>query len=164
MKKFMIPSLLAAGFLADTSDAATITPLVDFANADTPMIQKLRLNHVYTLVGHSSHSSHASHASHYSHSSSTGGSIPLPRARVQASPRPGAQPLLTLPGNSGKFDTIVRQVEVALTVDGYYGGVIDGVFGPALKKSINNFQTIKGLEVTGTITPELLDALNIVAR
>lgn len=160
MKKFMIPSLLAAGFLADTSDASAIFPFGDLVNSDTPLIQKLRLNHVYTLVGHSSHSSHASHASHYSHSSSTGGLGSVPRPRVQVAP----QPLLTLPGNSAKFDGIIKQIEVGLTAEGYYAGPIDGVFGPQVKKAITNFQAVQGLEVTGTITPELLDALNIVAR
>jgi len=35
---------------------------------------------------------------------------------------------------------------------------VDGIVGPALRSSLRRFQTSRSLAVTGTITPEALDA------
>jgi hypothetical protein len=43
------------------------------------ILERLRLQHIFTLAGHPSHSSHRSHSSHSSHRSSSGGSyLPSP--------------------------------------------------------------------------------------
>jgi hypothetical protein len=170
MKRFLIPSLLAAGFIAN--NAAAFPAPVGFApddGAKKTLFEKLRLNHIFTLARHSSHSSHASHASHASHRSSTGGySSPAP-APIYNPPAPvvpatPSQGLLILPGNSAKFTTIVRQVQLGLTSLGYYDGAIDGVIGPKAKAALKQFQTDYSIKVTGTVTPEVLDQLGIAAN
>jgi His-Xaa-Ser repeat protein HxsA len=72
---YLVPSLIAAGFMPSKSDAAAVSGTVEKKSPQS-MFDRLRVSHVYTLAGHSSHSSHASHASHVS---SAGGSY-LPRA------------------------------------------------------------------------------------
>jgi His-Xaa-Ser repeat protein HxsA len=72
--------------------------------------------------------------------------------------------LKTLPGNSVKFTRIVMQVQTALTAYGYYSGLIDGKVGPACKTALLSMQTDYRLRVTGTITPEVLDAFGIAAN
>ncbi|WP_246679039.1 peptidoglycan-binding domain-containing protein [Mesorhizobium sp. B1-1-3] len=42
---------------------------------------------------------------------------------------------------------------------GYYNGKLDGIFRPEMRASLTKLQTDYGLKVTGTITPETLDAL-----
>jgi His-Xaa-Ser repeat protein HxsA len=70
----------------------------------------------------------------------------------------------TLPGNSAAFLDIVKRVQTALYTYGYYTGAIDGIVGTGTKTAISKFQKDWGLNITGTITPEVLDALNIVAK
>lgn len=167
MRRFLIPSLLAAGFAANTSEATPIISSTMLDSDDTKSIfQKLRMNHVFTLAGHSSHVSHASHASHRS---STGGySAPLytpPVVRTVPAVRLYDPPATkVLPGNAAKFTSIVMQVQVGLMSYGYYDGAIDGVIGPKAKEALKRFQTDYALKVTGTVTPEVLDRLGIVAQ
>lgn len=70
----------------------------------------------------------------------------------------------TLPGNSAVFIDIVKRVQTALYAYGYYTGAIDGIVGTGTRTAISKFQKDWGLSITGTITPEVLDALNIVAK
>jgi His-Xaa-Ser repeat protein HxsA len=208
-RKFLIPSLLAAGFghtepLQAALIGATSTHPGDPDRAK--LIQQYRQDHIYTLAQHRSHSSHSSHSSHrsgssgghYSHSShtshrsSTGGySTPSYNpAPVYTSPsqppKSGnstgsersrateAQPLLmteggepelrTLPGRSALFKTIVMHVQVALMGQGLFNGPIDGDVGPKTRAALRTFQESHGLKVTGTITPQTLDALHVPAR
>jgi His-Xaa-Ser repeat protein HxsA len=70
----------------------------------------------------------------------------------------------TLPGNSVAFNEIVKRVQTALYTYGYYTGAIDGVVGTGTKTALSKFQKDWNLKITGTITPEVLDALNIVAK
>ena len=79
-------------------------------------------------------------------------------------PSPPAAATKTLPGNSEKFRKIVEEVQFALFAFGYYTGVIDGILGPESKAALSKMQADYGLKVTGTITPEVLDALKIVAQ
>ena len=72
--------------------------------------------------------------------------------------------LKVLPGSSDRFLEIARQVQLALYSWGYYSGEIDGIVGPATRTAISALQSDWGLNVTGTITPEVLDALKIVAE
>jgi peptidoglycan hydrolase-like protein with peptidoglycan-binding domain len=56
----------------------------------------------------------------------------------------------------------VKQVQRGLISYGYYDGTDDGIVGPKTKAALEKFQGDWGLKVTGTITPEVLKALDIV--
>ena len=77
MKKFLISSLLAAGFfnIADASSDKNIeiekTESVDLINNSKGLKSIAERNVPFTLMAHSSHGSHGSHVSHSSHSSSS---------------------------------------------------------------------------------------------
>jgi peptidoglycan hydrolase-like protein with peptidoglycan-binding domain len=47
---------------------------------------------------------------------------------------------------------------------GYYNGAIDGVIGAGSKSALSRFQADYNLKVTGTITPQVLDAFGIPAK
>ncbi|WP_371258734.1 peptidoglycan-binding protein [Ancylobacter sp. FA202] len=47
---------------------------------------------------------------------------------------------------------------------GYFGGEIDGKIGPKARESLVHLQTDYGLNSTGTITPESLNALKILVQ
>jgi His-Xaa-Ser repeat protein HxsA len=74
------------------------------------------------------------------------------------------KPLAPLPGNSEKFKAIVRQVQMALIAFGYAPGPVTGEINPATRDAIQRAQGDFKIGVTGTITPQLLDALRIVAK
>ncbi|AYG76807.1 His-Xaa-Ser repeat protein HxsA [Rhizobium sp. CCGE532] len=104
-KIYLVPSLIAAGFMPSKGDAAPITGLTEKKPATT-LFERLRVKQVYTLAGHSSHSSHASHASHAS--SAGGGYVPRgdydtaypspdPTPRYQPNPGPVIRSLPTTP-------------------------------------------------------------------
>ncbi|WP_158442040.1 peptidoglycan-binding protein [Novosphingobium sp. B-7] len=136
---------------------------------------------------------HYSHTSHTSHRSSTGGYdgggyyAPLPSAPAvptpsQPPPRvsaPSIQPLFdntdrasapapdglpVLSGRTKRFAAIVRRVQIALLAQDFYRGPINGVVAPALRTAIRGFQSKRGLEATGTITPATLDALMVSSQ
>ncbi|MDB9804304.1 His-Xaa-Ser repeat protein HxsA [bacterium] len=176
-KKFLIPSLLMAGFSGGQA-AASMQPDTGSDNVSKApsMFDVFRQNHTYTLAGHSSHSSHGSHSSHRS---SSGGGYTAPRSTTPAPspsrnttstqpssilPSPPAAASRVLPGNSGSFQRIAMQVQSALLAYGYYNGAIDGIIGAGSKSALSRFQSDYGLSVTGTITPEVLDALGIIAN
>ena len=77
MKKFLISSLLAAGFfnIADASSDKDIKieklENVDLINNSKGLKSIAERNVPFTLMAHSSHGSHGSHVSHSSHSSSS---------------------------------------------------------------------------------------------
>ena len=77
MKKFLISSLLAAGFfnIADASSDKNIkvekVENVDLINNSKGLKSIAERNIPFTLMAHSSHASHGSHVSHMSHSSSS---------------------------------------------------------------------------------------------
>ncbi|RUW57023.1 His-Xaa-Ser repeat protein HxsA [Mesorhizobium sp. M8A.F.Ca.ET.021.01.1.1] len=177
MKKriFAIPSLLAAGFMPVESIAMPLTPPSEGGKSKS-LFDIFKLDHKYTLAGHRSHSSHSSHSSHRS---SAGGSIYLPRAPVYSSPTyqpsapayqppsttpPASTPLKTLPGNAYRFKEIVLQVQFAMLAYGYYTGELDGTMNPEMRSGLMKLQSDYNLKVTGTITPETLTALHIVAE
>ncbi|EYD76045.1 hypothetical protein Rumeso_02474 [Rubellimicrobium mesophilum DSM 19309] len=60
------------------------------------------------------------------------------------------------------FDPLTLQVQTALQAYGYYSGPIDGIIGSQSKDALARFQHDHQLPVTGTITPEVLDAVGIV--
>ncbi|SHK60706.1 His-Xaa-Ser repeat protein HxsA [Shimia gijangensis] len=180
--KFAIPTLIAAGF-SSTEAIASYDPgtLAEDAPSAPKMYERFRQNHTFSLAGHRSHSSHGSHSSH--RSGSTGG-YTAPRTPTPAPlytppttnrnsnstppssilPSPPAAATRTLPGNSGTFKQIAMQVQTALMSYGYYNGAIDGIIGSGSKTALSRFQSDYGLKVTGTITPEVLDAFGISAN
>jgi localization factor PodJL len=54
----------------------------------------------------------------------------------------------------------VQAVQTALGRLGFGAGTPDGVIGPRTAEAISDYQAMEGLEVTGMITPELVDHLN----
>ena len=171
-RSYLLPSLAVAGFVsADATDAAQSSNTLLSLDVDNDFSERLRLEHKYTLAGHRSHSSHSSHRSH--RSSSTGGysytkpTVPRSNSTV---PRtvlpslPNTKSTVTLPGNSDKFKQIAMRVQLGLISYGYYNGKVDGVIGKQSKAALSRFQSDYGLKVTGTITPEVLNALGISAQ
>jgi len=117
---------------------------------------------------------HRSHKSHGSHRSSSGGSsrpytaptpTPTPR-RSDSTPPSSILPRSSLSGNSTlspveQFTERAKRVQTGLTAYGYYNGAIDGKVGPATKAALSKFQKDFSLTITGTITPEVLNAFGI---
>ncbi|WP_136620906.1 MULTISPECIES: His-Xaa-Ser repeat protein HxsA [Mesorhizobium] len=174
---FTIPSLLAAGFMPIESTAMPIAPFNDGGKSKS-LFDIFKLDHKFTLAGHRSHSSHSSHSSH--RSSTGGGTYYPPAAPVYQAPAPvyqppspiyqaptatapAAAPLIVLPGNAAKFKEIVLQVQFAMLSFGYYNGELDGKMSPAMRSGLLKMQSDYNLKVTGTITPETLNALRITA-
>ncbi len=178
-KKFLIPSLLAAGFTSTSAGAALPPDPVASDDTKTSLFALFRNQHTYTLAGHRSHSSHGSHSSHRS---SSGGGYSAPRTTPtplytaptnrnttstppsSVLPSPSAAATKVLPGNSGAFQRIAMQVQAALRAYGYYNGAIDGIIGDGSKSALSRFQADYSIPVTGTITPEVLDAFGISAN
>jgi len=185
-KTFLVPSLLAAGFVHVTTTHSAPPSSEADTEKKSSLFDIFQFQHAYILAGHRSHSSHASHGSHRS---SSGGGYVAPRPSRAVSPPPKAKPLYTtpsrntnstppssilpsspslapktLPGNSHKFHEIARQVQTALLAYGYYTGVVDGIVGSQTRTALSKMQADYGLKITGTITPEVLNALRIVAQ
>ena len=55
----------------------------------------------------------------------------------------------------------VRAVQLALQKAGYYVGRTDGEFTADTRAALNKFESDKALPQTGTITPEVLEALGL---
>lgn len=68
------------------------------------------------------------------------------------------------PPSTATIESVVRRVQIGLQAQGYYHGAFDGVVGKETRAALVRFQTDKSLSVTGTITPEVLDALRIRAQ
>ena len=52
-------------------------------------------------------------------------------------------------------------VQSDLAREGYYRGVIDGVYGPQTRVAITRYQSNHGLQVTGSLTPATLESLGL---
>ncbi|MEA2885148.1 MAG: hypothetical protein QOH32_4404 [Bradyrhizobium sp.] len=200
-RRFLIPSLLAAGFNMHDPVQAAFTKATTTGSDDPNAGKLFRIftqDHVVLLAGHSSHSSHSSHASHssggygggghashMSHTShrSSGGSYddgdydtapayappppPPPPAPVslfgsqKATPPKADATLPALSGRTKRFAAIVRRAQIALLAQGVYQGPINGAVGPATRAAIRRYQSSRSLSVTGTLTPQTLDALMV---
>ena len=173
LKRFLISTLSLAGLgAADTAQARFVDAVAN--GGDDPnrgsLFKRFSLDHTFILAGHSSHSSHSSHASHRSGS---GGGYGLPAydrtptytpAPLYTPPPVAAAKPRPLSGRTELFTSIVRRVQLGLQAYGYYRGVVDGVVGDSTRDALRRFQGEFKLHVTGTITPEVLDALRIVAE
>ncbi|MBY5530123.1 His-Xaa-Ser repeat protein HxsA [Rhizobium leguminosarum bv. viciae] len=190
---FLIPSLLAAGFLPVRTDAMPLDPIVKKPDPHS-ILERLKIRHLYSLAGHRSHSSHSSHSSH--RSSGGGGYLPSttysspsysepsppppprytaptyspPAALIAPTPAPPPAapqqmaPAKTLPGNSNKFRRIVIQVQSGLTAYGYYAGALTGVVDEDTRAALSQMQKDNNLKITGTVTTEVLNAFGIAAQ
>ena len=59
------------------------------------------------------------------------------------------------------WNNLATSVQTKLADQGYYHSQIDGVIGSGTVEAVRRFQTDHGLNVTGKIDPELLNALGI---
>ena len=187
--RFLIPSLLMAGIApAPPMHAATHGAAAsggDGDGDDDAIVQRFALEHRFLLAAHRSHSSHASHGSHRSGSSGTPRTPvytpPPPRAPkvtpapsrnerstppssvLPSSPATAPNSLYTPPADDA-IKGIVRRVQIGLQAYGYYNGTIDGVVGQETRAALTRFQTDYNFKITGTVTPEVLDAFKITAE
>ena len=56
---------------------------------------------------------------------------------------------------------MIGEVQSDLAREGYYRGVIDGVYGPQTRVAITRYQSNHGLQVTGSLTPATLQSLGV---
>lgn len=173
---------------AQAADDGTVAPAGRLAPDRTVLVQKFAQEHRFTLAQHRSHSSHSSHSSHRSGSSGrvrapvyTPPPIRPPSIRTAPSTAPAPSrnerstpPSSVLPSSPAiapntfftppavdEVQAIVRRVQLGLKSYGYYDGDIDGIVGSNTRDALRRFQTDFSLKVTGTITPEVLDAFKI---
>lgn len=178
-KRFAIPSLLAAGLFPAHSIA--LAALRSDGDTDgVSFFDLVQQNRAQVISAHRSHSSHSSHRS------SSGGGYTAPRLYSPPAPAPSRNYQSTPPSSvlpsppavapqaapiappntaalqaAEKFKDTVKVLQLALQVYGYYTGSIDGVVGPDTRVAISKMQADYGLKVTGTVTPETLNALKI---
>ena len=88
------------------------------------------------------------------------GTVPAPAGPVGSGFRQREAADFHVPGGPG----VVAQVQAGLHSWGYYEGPIDGVVEPGTNTALRGLQTDWRLKGTGTITPEVLDTLGILAR
>jgi hypothetical protein len=58
-------------------------------------------------------------------------------------------------------DPTVEAVQTQLTQLGYYTGPVDGIFGPTTRDALAKYQIAKHLNVTGSLSPDTLQALSL---
>jgi His-Xaa-Ser repeat protein HxsA len=190
-KRFILPSLLAAGLFPAQSIALAAVRPDDEADGFS-LFDIFQQTRAQVISAHRSHSSHSSHGSHRS-SSGGGYSAPriytppatgwppattspsppsrnygsTPPSSVLPSP-PAVAPKAALDAATAqaaqKFKDVVRVLQLALQTYGYYTGAIDGAVGPDTSAAISKMQADYGLKVTGTVTPEVLNALKITGN
>jgi His-Xaa-Ser repeat protein HxsA len=74
---------------------------------------------------------------------------------------PVADEKLGLDPQSQQFKNLIVRAQVALYHAGFGSAKFDGILGPGTRKALTDFQTSKGIEATGRLTTETLDALGI---
>ena len=55
----------------------------------------------------------------------------------------------------------VSAVQSQLAAQGYYHGVVDGVYGPETRAALTRYQRDHGLQVTGSLTAATLQSLGL---
>src|SRR5205085_11701965 len=58
-------------------------------------------------------------------------------------------------------DPTVKNVQTQLSQLGYYGGAIDGLFGPTTRDAVARYQTDKQLTATGSLSADTLQSLGL---
>jgi hypothetical protein len=61
-------------------------------------------------------------------------------------------------------DATVENIQAQLAQQGYYRGPVDGVFGPATRDAVAQYQTSKGLTVTGSLSPDTMQSFGLTAQ
>ncbi|MBV8913495.1 MAG: peptidoglycan-binding protein [Acetobacteraceae bacterium] len=56
---------------------------------------------------------------------------------------------------------VVRTIQTRLRSLGFYGGQIDGIWGPSMQAALERFQQGRGLQATGQLTPATATALGL---
>jgi len=166
-KHFLIGSLAIAGL--STSAAASPTR----PEPEQSLKNSTGLFTIFSAQKEVLTAQHRSHKSHSSHRSSAGGSrsysapVATPtRKRSDSTPPSSILPKSSLSGTSTlspveQFTARAKRVQTGLTAYGYYNGAIDGKVGPATKAALSQFQKDFSFTITGTITPEVLNAFGI---
>ncbi len=89
--------------------------------------------------------------------------VPPPPAPKAAAPTPAApRPVAPAPAPAPvvfKGDPVVTYVQNALNAQKYGPLTVDGAWGPKTSAAVKSYQGVMGLDVTGTITEDLLDSL-----
>lgn len=166
MKSFIIPSLMAAGFVSsDVTDAQNLA-VEDHSTSNKPNFWNLMDGNLsVTLAAHSSHASHGSHGSHRSSAGSTFTPTPTPAPKIKIKPPNNSTPpqsvLPTISGGTEQFKRITMRVQMYLYAFGFYTGEISGLDNMDTKSAIVKYQQSKNLKITGKIDNELLKAMNV---
>ena len=166
MKSFIIPSLMAAGFVSsDVTDAQNLA-VEDHSTSDKPNFWNLMEGNLpVTLAAHSSHASHGSHGSHRSSAGSTFTPTPTPAPKIKIKPPNNSTPpgsvLPPISGGTEQFKRITMRVQMYLYAFGFYTGEISGLDNMDTKSAIVKYQQSKNLKITGKIDNELLKAMNV---
>jgi len=58
-------------------------------------------------------------------------------------------------------DPTVQEAQTQLNKQGYYGGPVDGIFGPSTRDALARYQIANQLNVTGSLSPDTLQALQL---
>ena len=187
-KKFVVPSLIAAGLFPVSAVAGDKLPADQnennaFKNNLDSIVSNLQPSQIYTLAAHRSHGSHGSHGSHQSHRSSSHRLAPpsvglasadssaesrnvasIPPSSVLPSSPAIAKKLKVLPGNSSKFARIVTRVQIALATRGYIVGKVDGTLHARTIAAIFDYEKDNGMIPTGKLNDRVLASLGISAQ
>jgi len=67
----------------------------------------------------------------------------------------------TAPYNNATADPTVQAVQTELTQLGYYNGPVDGIFGPATRDAVANYQIANQLSVTGSLSSDTMQSLGL---
>lgn len=181
--KFAIPTLIAAGLapMAAAGDEPGQGPEAKgnslFDNFKN-IVANIEESHEFTLAQHGSHESHQSHQSHRSYSYrvtpeddavkqaslTSRNESSTPYNSVLPSTPAIAKKLKVLPGNSGKFHTLVTRAQLALSARGYEAGEVNGEVHARTVAALYRYQSDAGLVPSGKITPETLSSLGIIAQ
>lgn len=85
-------------------------------------------------------------------------------ADLLVSAAPGAPPLptgTTAAAAEPLGPESVRAVQGRLRQLGFYSGLVDGIWGPAMQSSLEHFQQGRGLQATGQLNPATVTALGL---
>jgi peptidoglycan hydrolase-like protein with peptidoglycan-binding domain len=78
--------------------------------------------------------------------------VPTPKPQQVTKVEPAKQPAI----DSGAAREILREVQSALSVRGYYEGKLDGIYGSRSEKAITTFQRDHGIDANGQASVKLL--------
>ena len=186
VRRFLIASLATAGIMPiPASEQRALAQSVSHdgsADSVEAAVERFAAEHYFQLAQHRSHASHSSHRSHRSSSSSSSRTRSYPTVTPRPAPAPPSRnsrstpPSSVLPSSPATapnrllgtrvedpFKETIRKVQRGLIAYGYYNGTPDGIVGKHTRAALVRFQTDYKLNVTGTVSPEVLSAFGISA-